>query len=283
MSRELGKVYVLGAGKVGTGLGRALRRVGVNVKLRPGRKGWPNQRIDADMVIIAVRDGAIAANAAALGRAELLGHRRKSVAVVHCAGSLGPEVLAAARKPRVAVAQMHPLVAFAARDYTPSLKGAQLQINGDPIAVRLARRLGRLLGMTPRTIPDVDLPLYHAAGVITANGATALAWAGATMLVRAGIDVGNAAAMLGPLLRSVAENVERYGLPEALTGPVRRGDFEGVQRHLNILREKNPEWVDLYLQLAQAQLQMAQRLQEAEVADFEALAKVIAGEKNTSS
>ena len=46
--------------------------------------------------------------------------------------------------------------------------------------------------------------------------------------------------MLGPLLRSVADNVETLGFPDALTGPVRRGDAAGVEKHLATLREKLP-------------------------------------------
>src|SRR5690349_16676471 len=96
-------VLILGAGKVGTGLGRALRAKGARVTLRPARKGLPARRIEADVIVLAVRDRDVPAAAAALVERGLVGHRK--VAVVHCAGALGPEALAAARGPNVAVAQ----------------------------------------------------------------------------------------------------------------------------------------------------------------------------------
>ena len=47
--------------------------------------------------------------------------------------------------------------------------------------------------------------------------------------------------MLGPLLRSVAENVETLGFPEALTGPVRRGDAAAIERQSRSSRRALPD------------------------------------------
>jgi predicted short-subunit dehydrogenase-like oxidoreductase (DUF2520 family) len=69
--------------------------------------------------------------------------------------------------------------------------------------------------------------------------------------------------MLGPLLRSVAENVERLGMPDALTGPVRRGDVGGVDRHLQTLRRLAPHLVPFYAAAGIAQLPHARALGEA--------------------
>lgn len=263
------RVYVFGAGKVGANLARAARKAGLEVVLRPARRGWPDRRIDADLVVIAVRDGAIAPAAEELARRGLTGHRR--VAVVHCAGALGPEALAAVRGPRVAVAQMHPMISFASPAALPILARGQLHVDGDPAAVRAARRLGRALGMTPRTIPGLDRVAYHAAAGLVANGAAALAAGGVTLLERAGIPRDVAAAMLGPLLRSVADNVERLGLPAALTGPVRRGDAAAVGKHLETLQRLAPELVSVYEATARTQIPLARELAEAPVESFDAI------------
>jgi len=69
--------------------------------------------------------------------------------------------------------------------------------------------------------------------------------------------------MLGPLLRSVSENVERLGIPDALTGPVRRGDAAAVSSHLAAIHLKAPALVPLYRAVATAQLSMAERLGDA--------------------
>jgi predicted short-subunit dehydrogenase-like oxidoreductase (DUF2520 family) len=262
-------VFILGAGKVGAGLARALRAAGSRVTLRPQRKGLPTRRIEADLVIVAVRDRDIPGVAEALVSGGLIGHRK--VAVVHCAGALGPEALAAARGPNVAVAQMHPMISFASKDRTPDLARGQLHVDGDPAAVRAARALGKQLGMTPRTIPAIDRIAYHAAAGLVANGAAALAAGGVELLGKAGVDAATAAAMLGPLLRSVADNVERLGLPEALTGPVRRGDAAGVGKHLDTLERLAPRLLPIYIAASRTQLPLARALGEAPPASFDAI------------
>ena len=45
---------------------------------------------------------------------------------------------------------------------------------------------------------------------------------------------------------STLGNVARYGLPRALTGPVRRGDVSVVRRHLEALERARPELVEAY-------------------------------------
>jgi predicted short-subunit dehydrogenase-like oxidoreductase (DUF2520 family) len=268
MKRALA-VFVYGAGKVGAGLARTLRAASVRVTLRAARRGLPSRRIDADVVILALRDRDLAACAAELVERRLVGHAR--VAVLHCAGALGPEVLAAARGPKVAVAQMHPMISFASPSFTPSLARGQLHVDGDPRAMQAARALGKILGMTPRTIPGLDRVAYHAAAGLVANGAAALAAGGVAMLAGAKVAPDVAAAMLGPLLRSVAENVERMGLPDALTGPVRRGDAAGVAKHLDTLRRVAPELVPFYIAAARVQVPLARALGDAPPDAFDAI------------
>ncbi len=262
-------VFILGAGKVGAGLARALRRVGYVVTLRPQRRGLPARRIEASFVILAVRDRELSPIAERLRDAGLVGH--KKVVVVHCAGALGPEPLAALRSKNVAVAQMHPMISFASTTAAPSLVRGQLHVDGDARAVRAASALGRKLGMTPRTIAGIDRVLYHAAAGLVANGAAALAAGGVDLLGRAGVPADTAAAMLGPLLRSVADNVETMGLPAALTGPVRRGDAAGVGRHLEMLEREAPHLVPLYVAASRLQLPLARALGDASAESFDAI------------
>ncbi|APR74834.1 Ketopantoate reductase PanG [Minicystis rosea] len=264
-------IFIFGAGKVGAGLARELRKTGCSVTLRAQRAGLPTRRIDADVVIVAVRDRDVAPTAEALVKDGLIGHRK--VAVVHCAGALGPEALAAARGPNVSVAQMHPMISFAAKDATPTLTRGQLHVDGDPAAMKAARALGKRLGMTARTIPGLDRVAYHAAAGLVANGAAALAAGGVELLEKAGVSRETAAAMLGPLLRSVAENVERLGLPDALTGPVRRGDAAGIGRHIDVLHKLVPSLVPFFIAAARTQLPLARALGDAPAEGFDAIEK----------
>jgi predicted short-subunit dehydrogenase-like oxidoreductase (DUF2520 family) len=265
-------VFVLGAGKAGTALARALRARGASAQLRPARKALP-RAIDADVVVLAVRDRDLAPLAQRMREAGVV---PKRAVVLHVAGSLGAEPLAALRGACAGVGQMHPMISFATRRWAPDLARGNVHVQGDPRAVARARTLARLLGMTPRTIPQLDSIAYHAAAGLVANGAAALAAVGAELLVRAGVARRVAPKMLGPLLRSVAENVERLGFPEALTGPVRRGDVGGLEKHLATLRAKLPEAIGLYLAAARAQLPLARAIAEAPAGSFDAIESSLA-------
>lgn len=268
------EVLIFGAGKVGSNLARALRASGLSVELRPARKGLPSRPIDARVVIVAVRDGDVPKVARELAERGLVGH--VPAAIVHCAGALGPEALAAARVGKARVAQMHPMISYASPRSLPSLDRGQLHVDGDAAAVKAARALGKRLGMTPRTIAGLDRVAYHAAAGLVANGAAALAAGGLELLEGAGVDRATASKMLGPLLRSVAENVERLGLPQALTGPVRRGDAGAVERHLATIGRLAPHLSAFYAAAAAAQLPLARSLGEAPAENFDAVASALA-------
>jgi predicted short-subunit dehydrogenase-like oxidoreductase (DUF2520 family) len=263
-------VTVIGAGKVGTVLARELRARRVAVRLQRARGRMP-RAIDTDVLLLATRDRDL----------PLLAERLRGVvspgtAVLHVAGALGPEPLAPLRGACAGVGQMHPLLSFASRRRSPTLEGATVHVQGDPVAVARARRLARVLGMRPRTLAGLDTALYHAAAGLVANGAAALAAVGADLLVRAGVDPALAPAMLGPLLRSVAENVEALGFPQALTGPVRRGDLAALERHLGVLAAELPRALPLYLAAAQAQLPLARAIGDAPEASFRAIQRALA-------
>jgi predicted short-subunit dehydrogenase-like oxidoreductase (DUF2520 family) len=170
---------------------------------------------------------------------------------------------------------MHPMISFASKKKSPRLEGGNVQVQGDRTAVARARRLAITLGMRPRTVRGLDAVAYHAAAGLVANGAAALAAVGAELLVRAGVDRAVAPRMLGPLLRSVADNVEALGFPEALTGPVRRGDVAGLEKHLSVLGAKLPHAVPLYVAAARAQLPLARAIRDAPSESFRAIQKLL--------
>jgi len=269
------KVVIIGAGKVGRALARAARRVGHEVTLRPARKGPPRRKIHADLWLLAVRDGQLAAWAERLGDAACVAD---DTAVVHLAGALAPDVLApiqTAGSRRVSIGQMHPMISFASATRAPELEGGHALVAGDASAVRLASRFAKSVGLVPRKWPDVDRALYHAAGAVLANGATALAAVAAETLEAAGAPPEDIGAVLGPLLRTVADNVERLGLPHALTGPIRRGDAATVGKHLRQMDELPPNSRTLYRAAAHKQIEMARALGEASADDLDATAVVL--------
>jgi len=265
-------VYIFGAGKVGAALARAIRNAGGNVVVRAARKGLPKRPITADLLVFAVRDRELLPFASRFAESGLVSRK---TACVHVAGAQGEGALAPLRGVSAGVAQMHPMISFASLRRDPTLEGGHVHVQGDPRAVARARRLVRALGMTPRTFPDLDTVGYHAAAGLVANGAAALAAVGVRVLAAAGVPPEIAPKMLGPLLRSVADNVETLGFPDALTGPVRRGEPSSVARHLELLRERVPESVALFIAAGLAQLPLARALGEAPASAFDSIGGIL--------
>jgi predicted short-subunit dehydrogenase-like oxidoreductase (DUF2520 family) len=262
------RVVIIGAGKVGRTLAAALRRAHLPTKLVAVRRGLPAVRWHLDVLIIAARESEFSNIIDHFASGQWL---PADAVVLHVAGSLSSAVLAPLRPVTGGVAQFHPLLAFADARHPPDLRGAHVNVEGDPRAVALARKLATRLGLRPRTLPGLDPIAYHAAAGLLANGAAALAAASQRILTASGLPTKTASALLGPLLRSVADNVESLGMPAALTGPVRRGDAIAVAKHRQILERIAPELLGLFNELARAQLGAAHHLRDATPQDLAAI------------
>jgi predicted short-subunit dehydrogenase-like oxidoreductase (DUF2520 family) len=252
-------VFVFGAGKVGRALAHALRAVKWHVTLRAARKGWPKRAVDADVVVLALRDRELLATVEHVATTKLIA---SNAVVVHVAGALRSDVLSPLRPITAGVAQMHPMISFASRTVFPTLERGNVHVAGDRVAMMRASKVVQAIGMVPRHFPDLDPVGYHAAAALVANGAAALAAQGVEVLVASNVPRKVASKLLGPLLRSVADNVETLGFPDALTGPVRRGDLSAVQRGAQTLIARSPAVLPLYRSVVAAQLPLARSLQE---------------------
>jgi predicted short-subunit dehydrogenase-like oxidoreductase (DUF2520 family) len=273
MKRSL-DVLVLGRGKLGIALQKHARAAGHRVRVAASRTWDPATPITADLLVLAVRDKELEPLAAALAAK---GSVTARTVVVHVAGARSSAVLAALRGHAAGVAQMHPMIAFATPAFAPSLAGGHAHVEGDEVAVKLARRFCRSLGLVPRTFPGLDTVGYHAAAGLVANGAAALAALGQQLLVRAGARAEDVPHILGPLLHSVAENVAALGMPGGLTGPVRRGDAPGLARHLETIRKLLPEAASFYAEAARAQLPLARALGDATPEALDAVEALLRG------
>jgi predicted short-subunit dehydrogenase-like oxidoreductase (DUF2520 family) len=240
----LWQVVVVGRGKVGRGLAHGLRASGMPAKLVQGRSCGRAQMAGAKLVVLAVPDDAIASCAH-----RLADHVSPGTAVVHCAGARGLDALDACSARGIAVAAMHPMVSFADAKRPPSLQGTSFVVHGDAAAVRAVKRMAKPLGARV-VIAAVHGPAYHAAAVLVANGSAALASAAVSLLGRLGMGRRHAQGAVAGLLRTVAENIERVGVPNALTGPVARGDAHTVRQHRAALAQVAPRALDAYDRVA---------------------------------
>ena len=235
---ERRSVRIVGAGRAGGSFALALGRRGWHVDVL-GRGADPSAAASqVDLVLLCVPDGAIAEVAGSIEPVE-------GTVVAHCAGSLGLDALDG--HPRRAV--VHPLVSLPSSEVgAERLDGAWFGISGDPFAAELVA----VLGGRAVEVADGDRAAYHAAAVVASNHLVALL--GQVERIAAGIDVPLEAFLA--LSAGSLDNVAALGPAAALTGPVARGDWSTVQRHLDAL---DPSERETYLAMARAAARLAGR------------------------
>jgi predicted short-subunit dehydrogenase-like oxidoreductase (DUF2520 family) len=256
-----GTLVIIGAGRVGRALGRRLRESGwkigaVVTRSEPSARkavrsigaGRAHARLTRDIlatqvILITTPDRVladIAAELARIGAEELQGK-----IVLQTSGAVSSRVLDPLKNCGAAVGSMHPLQSFSGVGIPP-LEGKVFAIEGDPAAVRVARRIARSLGACPVSIAGPSKPLYHAAGALAAGSVLALMEAATRMLVAVGMKRRVAVRALLPLTRQVLENFERLGPRSAWTGPLSRGDFAVVGEHFAALKTLPEEFARAY-------------------------------------
>jgi predicted short-subunit dehydrogenase-like oxidoreductase (DUF2520 family) len=261
---DLAPLYIVGAGRLGTALGVLLGRAGAPLLGLWSRTAQGAQRAEAlglpcahgalpaeigraSTVILAVHDEAVAVVAGALLDGGLL---RQARTVLHCGGARpAAEALAPLAPAPCHLGTLHPLAALANHvQALRQLPTGWFAVEGDAEARAVARALAARIGAGTRIIEleAETMTLYHTAAVIASNHAVAL-WHGALRLFQQiGLGKEQTLAALVALLRSTVDNVETLGLPDALTGPVRRGDPATVARHLEALQRHAPELAPVY-------------------------------------
>ena len=99
--------------------------------------------------------------------------------------------------------------------------------------------------------------LYHAGAVAVSNYFVALVHYGLKFYQALGADKKEALKAVLPLIKGTLHNIETLGIPDALTGPIMRGDAETVRDHLAAMQKRAPELIGLYKELARQTVEVA--------------------------
>lgn len=280
-------VAIIGAGRLGTALGLALKAKGHEIKVvvthrpstarRVARAFGPrtlalsalqlselsasqHDRLNrCSLILIATPDDSIPPTAELL--AVLLKTSPARRIALHTSGALSSDVLNPLRSAGFAAGSLHPLVSISdSRSGAESLARAFFSVEGDPAAVRTATSLVRNLGGQTFTIDSGRKALYHAAAVTAAPNMTALFDIALEMLGRCGLSARRARQVLLPLVESTMANLATQDPARALTGTFKRGDVSTVRKHLAALKSANlPQALAAYVLLGQRSISLARK------------------------
>src|SRR5215470_5038440 len=150
-----GSLTIIGGGRVGRSLGRALREsgwkiFGVVARTKPAARravrfigqghpfaGVSGQALTPRTVLVAVQDSELPSLASELAR--LCTREWKGKVVIHTSGALASDVFSPLGVLGASVGSMHPMQTFSGIG-VPPLEGRVFAIEGDPAALRLARQ-----------------------------------------------------------------------------------------------------------------------------------------------
>ena len=171
-------------------------------------------------------------------------------AVVHCSGADSLDVLEPARIVGARVGSFHPLQTFASiQKAIENLPGSTFALEAEGDLLLTLEAMAQALEGHWIKLGAGDKAAYHAAAVMTSNYLVTLVKLASDLWQSFGIPRDEAIQALLPLLKGTLNNIENLSIPNALTGPIARGDVGTVQIHLNTLQTAAPALLPVYCEL----------------------------------
>jgi predicted short-subunit dehydrogenase-like oxidoreductase (DUF2520 family) len=268
------KAGIIGAGKLGCALAIGLQKKGIeiigiysrnseSVNFLADQLGITFENslesavTGADIVFITVPDGQIESIAQTLSDSVENSHISQKV-FCHCSGALGAEVLAPLAELGAFTAAFHPIQTFADRaESWKGLEGIYFGFEGMEEAKGSMENIVKIFDSNMLVIKAEDKPLYHAAACILSNYTVTLSYIAGKLFEQIGIDVSSGIKAFAPLVEKTISNIQGSGSLNALTGPISRGDYTVVEKHIRAMEEKTPELVYVYRELGGATVKAA--------------------------
>lgn len=226
-------IAIIGAGRLGGVLARALRAAGLTVH-GPFRRD--DEIPSVDIALLCVPDSAILEAAAVA--------RTKATRIGHVSGATPLDGVDFS---------IHPLQTFTGAESPDIFHGIGAAVSGRTAAdANTAEELARTLGARPFEVDDAHRAGYHAAASFASNFVLTVLDAAEQLAASAGIPGDEARDLLAPLLRRTVDNWQRSGSPASLTGPVARGDEVTIARQRAAVDEADPALTSLFDELATA-------------------------------
>lgn len=264
------KIGFAGAGKVGTTLGKYFQIKGCQIagyfshSIESAKKAseftsskcyWniDDLLVECDALFLTLPDKCIKEVYSALLKENL-----KGKLLCHCSGLLScKDVFANAEKYGAFVCSVHPL--FAISDKKKSygeIADGFFTLEGCPMGVEMAGKLLEKCCNPYEIIDEKCKHKYHLSASIVSNLVVGLLDMGINLMTQCGFSRENALKALYPLVTNNAENVMKNDVVKSLTGPVQRGDYETVEKHLSCLSGEERE---IYILLSKKILAIAKK------------------------
>lgn len=202
---------------------------------------------DADLILITTPDDVIGHVCAQIVKAKYI---KPGSIVAHCSGAHPSTILKPATDIGCSIGSVHPLQSCTTKELAIKLlPGSYFCIEGSEKAKCVLKDLVLSIGGKILQITTDDKPLYHASAAVASNFLVSLINFALNLYESIGIDREKGLKALSPLFEGTIRNIKTVGIPEALTGPIMRGDIDTVNIHLEAIKNKMPNYLFLYCAL----------------------------------
>ncbi|MBI5473129.1 MAG: DUF2520 domain-containing protein [Ignavibacteriae bacterium] len=271
-------VAIVGAGKVGSVLGKILATRGAKIVAVVSRTNASAARAGkylrcrnvstslaaippkTDLVLIATPHSAVEEVAYKLTAIAHLEFKRLSVC--HASGTLTADALVPLAKKGASVFSFHPLQTFP-RDFgpaeiLPTVRGIYYGVDGSKKGIAVAGVLAKKLGGKVLVVKPEMRKFYHAACVVASNHLTTMLWILEQMFGALKTNEKKFFPVFEPIMQAALRNAARTSPAKSLSGPIARGGVETVAGHFESVKKFAPELVPYFAALSAETTRLAE-------------------------
>jgi predicted short-subunit dehydrogenase-like oxidoreductase (DUF2520 family) len=284
-------ISIIGAGRVGTVLGRELSGKGQRIVSVISASPSSAKRcaelagcaiasthlsdisLESDIVLVTTPDDVLCNVAEELAAIDNL--HWDALTAAHTSGALTTTALLPLKRRGAKTVSIHPMQTFSNVVSSPaSLKGIYFGVEGDPDAIEVAKSLIHDVEGHVIIIQQESKTLYHVAGVLASNYLVTLINLIGEIFSSIGVPRTEFFEVIEPLLDQTLRNIKHTSPANALTGPIERGDVGTVRLHLEALSMRLPHLIPFYTAMGLETVRMAVRKgsisekQAAQLLDF---------------
>ena len=256
------QIAVIGAGKIAYSLAAALIKAGYNVssiisknkisaiklaakfRIPHSSNNFKSLKSEIKIFFLTVPDNQIKRIAKSLSKLNL---DFKNSLFIHVSGALDINELKSLKKKKANVASFHIMQTF------PSTK--IVDIANCPVAIETEKKavkdfLNKLaldLHLKPFLLKPGSKIYYHLAGVFASNFLVGNLYSSEKMFQLSKKGKANFNDIINSIVNSTINNIKDAGASKALSGPVERGDYETVEKHLKALKKKDKRLYKNYI------------------------------------
>jgi len=270
-------VALIGAGAAGTAITLALHKVDYPVTAVASRSLDSAKRAaeladcefvssdlaaasrKAEIVIIATSDSSVETVCQSIAAAKGFAPGQL---VLHLSGALTSDALVTAGDIGADTLSLHPAQTMVEPlPAAESLKSAWFCLEGNDSAIARGSAIANDISGKSTVIDKHKKPLYHAALSVASNYLITLESIAVELLATAGIPKQQALSLLMPLIQGSVDTLVQSGLPDAITGPISRGDTKTIEKHLHALGNEPESSLQFYKMMGLEALKLAKARQ----------------------